>query len=33
VLGFQDETWWSRLALPTLHAWAGGASGVRARPA
>ena len=21
VLGFQDETWWSRLALPTLHAW------------
>jgi transposase len=24
VLGFQDETWWSRLALPALHAWAGG---------
>lgn len=23
VLGFQDETWWSRLALPGLHAWAG----------
>ena len=23
VLGYQDETWWSRLALPTLHAWAG----------
>jgi transposase len=23
VLGFQDETWWSRLALPALHAWAG----------
>jgi transposase len=22
VLGFQDETWWSRLALPCLHAWA-----------
>ncbi|HEV3256220.1 MAG TPA: IS630 family transposase [Gemmataceae bacterium] len=22
VLGFQDETWWSRLALPSLHAWA-----------
>jgi transposase len=22
VLGFQDETWWSRLALPELHAWA-----------
>lgn len=24
VLGFQDETWWSRLALPAVHAWAGG---------
>jgi DDE superfamily endonuclease len=24
VLGFQDETWWSRLALPNLHAWAAG---------
>jgi transposase len=23
VLGFQDETWWSRLAQPDLHAWAG----------
>jgi hypothetical protein len=23
VLGFQDETWWSRLAQPALHAWAG----------
>ncbi len=23
VLGFQDETWWSRLAVPNLHAWAG----------
>jgi DDE superfamily endonuclease len=22
VLGYQDETWWSRLALPTLRAWA-----------
>jgi hypothetical protein len=22
VLGFADETWWSRLALPALHAWA-----------
>jgi hypothetical protein len=22
VLGFQDETWWSRLALPQVHAWA-----------
>jgi len=21
VLGFQDETWWSRLARPALHAW------------
>jgi hypothetical protein len=21
VLGFQDETWWSRLAVPALHAW------------
>ena len=24
MLGFQDEVWWSRLARPTLHAWAGG---------
>ena len=24
MLGFQDETWWSRLARPALHAWAGG---------
>jgi DDE superfamily endonuclease len=23
VLAFQDECWWSRLALPALHAWAG----------
>ncbi len=23
VLGFQDECWWSRLAQPQLHAWAG----------
>jgi hypothetical protein len=22
VLGFEDETWWSRLALPAVHAWA-----------
>lgn len=22
VLGYQDETWWSRLARPALHAWA-----------
>ncbi len=20
VVGFEDETWWSRLALPSLHA-------------
>jgi DDE superfamily endonuclease len=24
VVGFQDECWWSRLARPDLHAWAGG---------
>ncbi len=23
MLGFQDETWWSRLALPALNAWTG----------
>jgi transposase len=23
VLGFADETWWSRLARPQLHAWCG----------
>jgi hypothetical protein len=23
VLGFADETWWSRLARPQLHAWRG----------
>jgi hypothetical protein len=23
VLGFQDEVWWSRLARPDVHAWAG----------
>ena len=22
VLGYQDECWWSRLALPAVHAWA-----------
>lgn len=22
-MGFQDETWWSRLALPNVHAWSG----------
>ena len=21
VIGFEDETWWSRLARPNLHAW------------
>jgi transposase len=21
VVGYQDETWWSRLALPAMHAW------------
>jgi hypothetical protein len=24
VLGFADETWWSRLALPALHSWTAG---------
>jgi hypothetical protein len=24
VLGFADETWWSRLALPQAHAWTDG---------
>ena len=23
VLGFQDETWWTRLSQPDLFAWAG----------
>jgi transposase len=23
VVGYQDETWWSRLALPTVHTWMG----------
>ena len=22
MLGYRDETWWSRLALPAMHAWA-----------
>ena len=22
VIGFEDETWWSRLALPSLNSWA-----------
>lgn len=21
VVGFEDETWWSRLVLPSMHAW------------
>jgi hypothetical protein len=29
VLGFQDECWWSRLALPALHTWAGSAGPLR----
>jgi hypothetical protein len=29
VLGYQDETWWSRLALPALHAWTGGIAPLR----
>ena len=24
AVGFEDEVWWSRLARPDLHAWAGG---------
>ena len=24
MLGYLDETWWSRLALPALHAWTAG---------
>lgn len=24
AVGFEDETWWSRLARPALHAWTGG---------
>ena len=24
LLGFEDETWWSRLAHPALHAWTDG---------
>ncbi len=23
MVGFEDEVWWSRLALPSLHAWSG----------
>jgi transposase len=28
-LGYQDETWWSRLALPTVRAWMGEAAPLR----
>ena len=24
ALGFEDETWWSRVAQPALHAWTAG---------
>jgi len=33
VLGFQDEVWWSRLARPELHAWAGSEPMRRHEPA
>lgn len=29
VLAFEDETWWSRLALPAMHAWAASAAPLR----
>lgn len=29
VLGFQDETWRSRLALPAMHAWVGASTRLR----
>ena len=29
VLGYQDETWWSRLALPALHSWTPGGEPLR----
>jgi transposase len=29
VVGYQDETWWSRLALPALHAWMGESTPLR----
>ena len=29
VLGYQDETWWSRLALPGMHAWTGADTALR----
>ena len=29
ALGFEDETWWSRLALPAMHAWSRGGQPLR----
>jgi DDE superfamily endonuclease len=29
VLGFEDEVWWSRVALPALHAWSEATEGMR----
>ena len=29
VLGYQDECWWSRLALPAMHAWVPGEGTLR----
>jgi hypothetical protein len=29
VVGFEDETWWSRLALPSLNSWAQAGEPVR----
>jgi hypothetical protein len=29
VLGFNDETWWSRFARPRLHAWMDSSEPVR----
>jgi transposase len=29
VLGFEDEVWWSRVALPALHAWSAAEEGMR----
>lgn len=29
VLGFEDEVWWSRVALPALHAWSEAEEGMR----
>jgi len=27
VVGFEDEVWWSRVALPSMHAWSSGDGG------